>query len=69
MYATVWSGHHYSIDGVIYFQYAKSVLFHGAFIMDPPIRWGFDISAPELSIGMSIAHANSRDFVRDSFLP
>lgn len=39
-YLLVWSGHHYSIDGVQMFQSAKALAFRGSFRMEPPIVWG-----------------------------
>lgn len=33
------SGHHYSIDGIAYFQQAKPLLYNGTFKYDPPLVW------------------------------
>jgi hypothetical protein len=40
VYLLVWSGHHYSIDGMLMFQSAKSMAFRHSFQMDPPLVWG-----------------------------
>lgn len=40
VYALFWSGHQYSIDGIITFQYAKALLFQHSFQMNPPVVWG-----------------------------
>jgi len=39
VYLLVWSGRHYSIDGIVMFEYAKALLFQRSFIMDPPVYW------------------------------
>lgn len=33
------SGHHYSIDGIAYYQQAKTLLFQGTFRFNPPLVW------------------------------
>ena len=56
-YMLFWSGHHYSIDGVVMFQYAKALWFHHSFKMTPPVVWGsYQIAAPRWPIGMSLAY-------------
>jgi hypothetical protein len=56
VYFLTWSGHHYSIDGIVMFQYAKSLLFDRSFVMDPPVRWGVDFSAGQWPIGLTLAY-------------
>lgn len=56
VYAIFWSGHHYSIDGVVYFQYAKVLLFHHTLSMDPLLHWGVDIPSGRWPIGLSLAY-------------
>jgi hypothetical protein len=56
-YALFWSGHHYSIDGVVMFQYAKALLFQRSFVMTPPVVWGdFSFTVSKWAIGMSLAY-------------
>jgi hypothetical protein len=51
------SGHHYSIDGMAMFQYAKSLWFDHSFKMNPPIRWDeYEFAIPQWSIGLSLAY-------------
>jgi len=54
IYAITWSGHHYSIDGVVMYQYSKALLFDHSFIMDPPVRWGEDFAVGHWPIGLSL---------------
>lgn len=56
VYLVFWSGHHYSIDGVLYFQYSKSLLFHQSFVMNPPVLWGYDFPVSKVPVGLSIAY-------------
>ena len=39
----VWSGHHYSIDGILLFQTAKPLAFRGSLRMEPPVVWGSQV--------------------------
>jgi hypothetical protein len=56
-YLLVFSGHHYSIDGMVMFQYAKSLWLEHSTKMNPPVRWGgFDFVVPQWSIGLSLAY-------------
>lgn len=56
-YVLTWSGHHYSIDGVVMFQYAKALLFQNSFSMDPPVVWGdFVFVVSKWAIGLSLAY-------------
>lgn len=55
-YLFFWSGHHYSIDGIVIFQYAKSLLFHGSFTMNPPVRWGIDFTVSKWPIGLTLLY-------------
>jgi len=54
IYTITWSGHHYSIDGVVMFQYAKAILFDHSLVMDPPVRWGIDFTVGKWPIGLSL---------------
>ena len=54
IYIITLSGHHYSIDGVVMFQYAKALLFDHSFFMEPPVRWGSDFTVGHWPIGLSI---------------
>lgn len=42
-YLLVWSGHHYSIDGMLLFQTAKPLAFKGSLRMEPPVVWGSQV--------------------------
>src|SRR5262249_49119023 len=56
-YMLFWSGHHYSIDGVVMFQYAKTLWFDHSFKMNPPVTWGtFECVIPQWSIGLSLTY-------------
>jgi hypothetical protein len=56
-YLVFWSGHHYSIDGIVMFNYAKALIFQHSWVMSPPIHWnGMDISVSKWAIGMSLAY-------------
>ncbi len=56
IYAVFWSGHHYSIDGVLMFQYAKALFFQRSFTMNPPVRWGADFAVGKWPIGLSVVY-------------
>jgi hypothetical protein len=56
-YMLIWSGNHYSIDGVVMFQYAKGILFQHSLFMSPPVVWGdFEFAVSKWAIGMSLAY-------------
>jgi hypothetical protein len=56
-YLFFWSGVHYSIDGVVMFEYAKSILFQHSFSMIPPVRWnGVDILVSKWAIGQTLVY-------------
>jgi hypothetical protein len=56
-YLLFWSGKHYSIDGIVMFEYAKALLFQHSFQMDPPIFWAnLDIRTSVWSIGLTFAY-------------
>lgn len=40
IYLIGWSGHFYSIDGMITFQFAKQIAFLNSFQFSPPLTWG-----------------------------
>lgn len=51
------SGHHYSIDGIAYYQQTKPLLFEGTFKFDPPLVWGTaSFSYTYWSEGLSLAY-------------
>lgn len=57
-YILIWSGNHYSIDGVVMFQYAKGIIFQRSLFMSPPVVWGdFEFIVSKWAIGMSLAYA------------
>jgi hypothetical protein len=55
-YMLIWSGHHYSIDGVVMFQYAKTLLFEHSFVMNPPVKWGVDFRIGQWPIGLTLVY-------------
>jgi 4-amino-4-deoxy-L-arabinose transferase-like glycosyltransferase len=56
-YLVFWSGHQYSIDGMVMFNYAKSLVFQHSWVISPPIHWnGLDISVSKWAIGMTFAY-------------
>jgi hypothetical protein len=57
VYGLFWSGHQYSIDGIIMFQYAKALLLQHSFQMNPPVVWG-DWSYPvsKWPIGLTLLY-------------
>ena len=56
-YVLFLSGHHYSIDGMVMFQYAKALWFNHSLKIAPAIRWGaFEHAVPQWSIGLSLAY-------------
>lgn len=56
VYLITWSGHQYSIDGIVMFQYAKPLLFDHSFVMNPPVRWGEDFYISKWPIGLTLAY-------------
>lgn len=67
-YLLFWSGHHYSIDGVVMFQYAKAFLFDQSFSMEPPVRWGdFEFTVSKWAIGMTLAYVPVLAFLSITF--
>ena len=38
-YGLTMGGHHYSIDGIVMFEAAKRLLFHGSLVFSPPAHW------------------------------
>lgn len=55
-YLLTLGGHQYSIDGIVAFQAAKSMLFRQTLLLDPPVRWGSDIRQSFVGIGVSLAY-------------
>ncbi len=56
VYLFFWSGHHYSIDGVVMFEYAKTLLFQHSFQMNPPLAWGTDMTVSKWPIGLTLLY-------------
>ncbi len=56
VYIISWSGHHYSIDGMVMFQSAKALLFRNSFKLDPPINWGMEIDVSKWAIGFTLIY-------------
>ncbi len=55
-YTTFWSGKQVSIDGIVMFQYAKSLLFQHSIFMDPPVVWGMEFTVSHWPIGLTLAY-------------
>jgi hypothetical protein len=55
-YLLFWTGHQYSIDGMVMFQNAKSLLFQGSFEMQPPVVWGNEFKVSIWPIGQTIIY-------------
>src|SRR5262249_15482390 len=56
-YGLVIGGHHYSIDGILMFQTAKQILFHGAISLDPPVKWGWAVyHVSKFALGFPLAY-------------
>jgi hypothetical protein len=56
-YGLTLGGHHYSPDGVLMFQSAKQLFFHGTLRLDPPVRWGEnDIRVSFYAVGLTLAY-------------
>ena len=57
VYLLFWSGRHYSIDGIVMFEYAKPLLFQRSFQMSPPVYWvDQEITVSTWSIGMTLVY-------------
>ncbi len=57
-YLLVWSGHHYSFDGIQLFQTAKPLAFRGSLRMDPPMVWGSHVArVSRYGVGMPALYA------------
>ena len=56
-YGLLLGGRHYSIDGIVMFEAAKRLLFHGSLVFDPPAHWGrLVFGGHPYGIGLSIAY-------------
>ncbi len=56
-YLLLWSGHHYSIDGMLMFQSAKALAFKGSFRMEPPVAWGSQVfRVSKYGIGLPVLY-------------
>jgi hypothetical protein len=53
-YGLIIGGHHYSIDGMLMFQTAKQILFHGTLVLDPPVKWGLGGGATVSPYGLGL---------------
>ena len=59
-YALFWSGTHYSIDGVVMFEYSKALIFQHSFSMNPPVIWGKDVfTVSKWAIGQTLIYIPS----------
>lgn len=56
LYLFFMPGHHFSIDGVVMFQYAKTLWFKRSFIMDPPLLWGGEFRISKWPIGLTLVY-------------
>jgi hypothetical protein len=56
VYILFWSGHHYSIDGIIMFEYAKALLFQHSYVMNPPVVWGGIYPVSKWAIGQTLMY-------------
>jgi hypothetical protein len=56
LYLALFSGHFYSIDGMVMFQQARSIVIHQSLIFDEPILWGIPISISKYGLGLSILY-------------
>lgn len=56
-YLLFWSGKHYSIDGIVMFEYAKALLFQHSFHLSPPIFWANqEIRISVWSLGLTLTY-------------
>lgn len=55
-YLAFWSGKQVSIDGIVMFQYAKSLLFQHSIFMEPPVVWGTKFVVSRWPIGLTLAY-------------
>jgi hypothetical protein len=56
-YGLTAGGHHYSIDGILMFETAKQLLFHGTLVLDPPVVWGnATLRMSRYGLGLSLAY-------------
>jgi hypothetical protein len=55
-YLLTLGGHQYSLDGIVAFQSAKSLVFRHSLLLDPPVRWGEDMPYSFVGVGLSLAY-------------
>lgn len=55
-YLLILGGHHYSVDGIVIFQAAKSLVFQGTLALDPPVVWGSARHRTAAGLGMIVAY-------------
>lgn len=55
-YLLVLGGHHYSVDGIVMFQGAKSLVFQGSLSLDPPVVWGSARHGKAVGLGLILAY-------------
>lgn len=56
LYIVFWNGIQVSVDGIVMFQYAKSLLFNRSVVMEPPVLWGIEFSVSRWPIGLTLAY-------------
>ena len=56
LYTAFFSGHFYSIDGMIMFQQARSLFYDQALMFRRPIEWGMPIVGSKYGIGLSLLY-------------
>ena len=56
LYLVFWNGIQVSVDGIVMFQYAKSLLFDRSVVMDPPVLWGMEFPVSRWPIGLTLAY-------------
>ncbi len=55
-YLVFWNGIQVSVDGIVMFQYAKSLLFNRSVVMEQPVLWGMEFSVSRWPIGLTLAY-------------
>jgi len=56
IYLAFFSGHYYSIDGMVVFRQARSIYEDHSLIFKEPIEWGYTISTSKYGIGLSLTY-------------
>lgn len=55
-YLAFWNGKGVSVDGIVMFHYAKSLLFQRSLVMNPPVVWGQEFTVSHWPIGLTLAY-------------